>query len=71
LPQFILGFAAVRIQRDAIYGTDLLALRLIEMAHALRALAGIDDIDLVALGNGTVGALGFADITIDTFIGDD
>jgi hypothetical protein len=34
-------------------------------------LFGIDDVDLVALRNGVVRALGLADVAVDAFIGDD
>jgi hypothetical protein len=47
------------------------ALRGLVMADALGAQIGIDLIDLVALGNGAVGAFGFTDIAIDAFIGND
>jgi hypothetical protein len=61
----------VGILNDTVNRTYLNALGLIEMTHALCAEIGIDLVDLVALRDGTVGAFGFANVAVDTFVGDD
>ena len=38
------------------------------VTDTLGTQAGVDLIDLITLGNGLIGALGFADITINTFV---
>jgi hypothetical protein len=40
------------------------------MADALGALVGVDDVDVLALGNGPVGALRFAHIAVDALVSD-
>jgi hypothetical protein len=60
----------LRIQWYAVDGTYLLALRFVKMSHAFGASRRIDYIDDFALIDGLIGALGFADVAIDTFIGD-
>ena len=61
-------FLKIQIQWDAVDWTDLAALRLSEMPDALGALVWIDLVDLLALKNRIVWALGLADIAIDTFV---
>ncbi len=60
----------LRIQRYAVYRANLLALRLIKVSHALGTSYRIDDIYELTLVDSFVRALGFANIAIDTFIGD-
>jgi hypothetical protein len=71
LPQGFAVFYKFRVNRDTGYGTDLHALGLIEMTHALGAFMGVNFINLLAHINGIVRALGFADVTVDAFIGND
>src|SRR5256885_12137770 len=58
------------IHGNAGHRADLHALGLIEMAHALRALAVLDLVVLLAHGDRIVRALGLADIAVDAFVGD-
>src|SRR5690606_22280075 len=67
--QLVVGFNVRRIQRNAVHGTDLLALGFVVVADTLGALVGINDIDLGARGNGLVRALRLADIAIDAVVG--
>jgi hypothetical protein len=60
----------LRMNGDASDGTDLHALGLIEMAHALGAFGWVNLIDLLAQVNGLIGAFRLAHITVDAFIGD-
>jgi hypothetical protein len=53
---------------DAVDRTHLYALRHIVMAYAFGTHFRIDDIDVLALGNSAVWALGLTDIAIDAFI---
>jgi hypothetical protein len=53
---------------NTVHRTDFHALRRVVMAYALGAQRRIDDIDILALGNGAVGAFGLADIAVDAFI---
>jgi hypothetical protein len=39
------------------------------MTHAFGAEVGIDLVDFITLGDGAIGALGFAHVTIDAFVG--
>ena len=59
-----------RIHRNALDRAHLHALRLIEVAHALGALGGIDLVDLRSERNRLVGALRLADIAVDALVGD-
>jgi hypothetical protein len=61
----------LRILGDTVHRTDLHALGRLVVTYALGTQIGIDLVDLVALGNGAVGALGLADIAVDAFVGDD
>jgi len=67
--QLVLGFLARGVQRDTVDRAHLLALRLVEMTDALGAFVGVDLIDLFALVDGAVGALRFADVAVDAFVG--
>jgi hypothetical protein len=60
----------LRIDQDAVHRADLDALGFLEVADALGAQARFDEVDFVTLGDGAVRALGFADIAVDTFVGD-
>src|SRR5688572_17458843 len=51
--------------------TVRLARLLLVESHALRAAAGVDDVDVVAGAHGIVGALGLARAAIDALVGDD
>jgi hypothetical protein len=68
--QLFLGLHHLRIQRDALHGAHLNALRLIKVTHAFGAFVRINFIDLLAKIDGLVGALGFTNITIDALTGD-
>jgi hypothetical protein len=57
------------MQWNAINGTDLPALRGIKMAYALRALVGINLVNLNAHKNRIIRALGFTDVAIDALVG--
>jgi hypothetical protein len=58
----------LRVLADAVYRTNFHALRRVVMADAFGAQYRIDDIDVLALGNGAVGAFGLADVAVDAFI---
>lgn len=62
-------FGFLDAQGDAIHRAHLLALRLIVVADAFGAKIGVDDVNLLALGDGAVRALGLAYVAIDAFIG--
>jgi hypothetical protein len=57
------------MQWNAINGTDLPALRGIKMAYALRALVGINLVNLNPHKNRIIRALGFTDVAIDALVG--
>jgi hypothetical protein len=59
------------VERDAIHGADLLALRLVVVADAFGAQVGVDHVDLLSLGDGAVRTLGLADVAVDAVVGDD
>ena len=59
----------IQIQRDAIYRTDLNALRGFKMPDALSALCSVNLINLRALKNRIVGAFRLAYIAVDALIG--
>src|SRR5690606_24349724 len=60
-----------RVERDALDRADLLALRRVEVADALRAAVRIDLVDLRSLRDRLIGADRLADIAVDAFVGDD
>lgn len=68
-PQQLDGLRSVRILRYATDGAKYLALRLIEMANTFGTTVRIDLIDFLAHRNRLVWAGGFANITVDTLIG--
>ena len=61
-------FHIIGMQWNAINGTDLPALRGIKMAYALRALVGIDLVNLNPHENRIIGALGLTDVAIDALV---
>ena len=67
--QLVMGFSVFRIERYAIDWTDFHTLRRLEMPDTLGAFVRIDLVNLDALKNRLVRALGFADIAVDTQIG--
>lgn len=69
LHQIVMRFHIIRMQGNAINGTDLPALRGIKMAYALRALIGVDLINLNPHKNRIIRALGLTDVAIDAFVG--
>ena len=69
LHQIIMRFYIVGMQWNAINRTDLTALRGIKMAYALRALVGIDLVNLNPHKNRIIRALGLTDVAIDALVG--
>ena len=69
LHQIVMRFYIVGMQWNAINRTDLPALRGIKMAYALRALVGIDLVNLNPHENRIIGALGLTDVAIDALVG--
>jgi hypothetical protein len=57
------------MQWNAINGTDLAALRGIKMTYAFRALVGVNLVNLNPHKNRIIRALGFTDVAIDAFVG--
>jgi len=70
LHQLFLAFCVRFIEWDAVYRADLLALWFVKVADAFGAAGRVDDVDFFPCGNGLVGALGFADITVDAVVSD-
>ena len=68
--QLFLGFVPGRIERNAADRADLLALRLIEMAHAFSAFMRVDFVNQRPHVNRTVRALRLAYVAINTVVGD-
>ncbi len=62
-------FHIIGMQGNAINGADLPALRGIKMTYALRALVGVDLINLNPHKNRIIRALGFTDVAIDALVG--
>jgi hypothetical protein len=69
--QLFFGFLVLRIEWDTVNRAYLLALWFIVVPYAFGAEVWINHIDLVALADGTIRALRFANVAIDTFIGND
>ena len=67
--QIVMRFHIIGMQRNAINGTDLPALRGIKMAYALRALVGVDLVNLNPHKNRIIRALGLTDVAIDALVG--
>ena len=61
----------VGVQRDAVHGADLAALRFVKVAHAFGAFVGVDFVDLRAGRDGAVGAFGLAYVAVDAFVRDE
>jgi hypothetical protein len=70
LHQLLLAFFVIGVGDAAVHRTDSGALRGIEMAHALRALLGVDDINFISDRDGLVWAFGFAGSAVDTLFCD-
>lgn len=68
--QLIFGFDEFRIKRDTVDRTHLLTLRLVKMTDAFRAFRRINLVNFYALIDGAIRALGFANVTVDAFVGD-
>jgi hypothetical protein len=68
--EFVVGFLVVGVMRDAVHRADFDALRGVVMPNAFGAKIRVDDVDLITLRDGPVGAFGFANIAVDTFVGD-
>ena len=66
--QLVVRFREVQIQRDAVDGTNLAALRFCEMPDAFGAPVRIDLVDLLALKDRIVRALGLTDVAINTLV---
>ena len=69
LHQIVMRFYIVGMQWNAINRTNLPALRGIKMAYALRALVGINLVNLNPHKNRIIRALGFTDVAIDALVG--
>ena len=68
LHQIVMRFYIVGMQWNAINGTNLPALWGIKMAYALRALVGIDLVNLNPHKNRIIRALGLTDVAIDALV---
>ena len=69
-PERFARFDVLRVDRNASHRTDLHALRLVKMAHALGAFVWVDFVDFLAKENRLVRALGLAHVAVDAFVGD-
>ena len=65
----LLALYVCRIKRAAVDRTDLLALRLVEVAHAFGAATGVYDVDFIACGDRIIGTFRLADVTVNAFVG--
>jgi hypothetical protein len=70
-PQRVIRLDTVWVFGDAIDRANLDALRFVVVADALGAFVGVDFVNFSALENGLIRAFWFADVAIDTFIGND
>jgi hypothetical protein len=68
--QGILGFYVTGIWQTALHRAHRLTCLAIVETHALGAKVWIDDVDVVALRDGSVGTLGLASSAVDAVIGD-
>jgi hypothetical protein len=68
--QCILSFLPLWMQLNAVNRTNHLALWLIMVTDAFGTGVGVDDINRLTHKNGIIRTLRFADVAIDTFIGD-
>lgn len=68
--QCILAFFPLWVQLNAFNRADDLALRLVMMPDTLGAFVRVDDIKLIPHRDGLVGALWFANITVDALVSD-
>ena len=69
--QLVVRFWMLLVYQDAVDGADLLALGFVVMSDALGAEVWIDFVDFLALRDGIVGAFRFADVAVDTLIGNE
>ena len=60
-----------RVERDALYRADNLALRFIKVSDTLGAEIGVNLINFYPGVDGLVRALRFADVAVDAFVGND
>jgi hypothetical protein len=67
--QGVFIFRPAFVDQYALNRANHLALGLVEMAHAFGAAVGVDFVYFLPHVNSRVGALGFAHIAIDAFIG--
>src|SRR6266542_2364470 len=68
--ELLLRLAVGRIRDAAVDRAHRGAGLLVMEAHALRAELGVDDVDVFALADGAVRALGLAGAAVDAFLGD-
>jgi hypothetical protein len=68
--QLLLGLLVIGVLEDAVDRAHLDTLGSLVVADALGTEIGVDDIDLVALADGAVGAFGLAHVTVDAFVSD-
>jgi hypothetical protein len=68
--QLLLGLLVIGVLEDAVDRAYLDTLGSLVVANALGTEIGVDDIDLVALADGAVGAFGFAHVAVDAFVSD-
>lgn len=64
--QFVPRLGKIEVQGDAIYRADLDALGRIKVSNALGAFVRVNLVNLDALKNGAVRALGLANVTVNT-----
>ncbi len=64
-----MGFWPTGVNLDALYRAHHNALGLVEVPNAFSAFRWVDFVNELAHVNGLIRALGFADITIDAFVG--
>jgi len=71
IDQHLLGLDVLGIWKAALDGAHRLTGLVIIEADALGAQVGIDDVDLVTLGDGVVRALGLAGAAVDAIVSDE
>ena len=69
LIQSLFRFHVLWVDRNASHGAHLNTLRLVKMPNAFRAFAGVNFINFWPKVNSLIGALRFAHIAIDAFVG--
>ena len=68
--QYFLAFRSLRVNQNAFHGADLDALRGFKVTDTLGATGRVDHVKLFPLGDGLIGAFGFADVTINALVSD-